>query len=310
MPPDIQLAAGSIVGRKHVGESGSLLIGRANQDAIGFRVTDKCLVATVHDGCGSGQYSEVGSRIGAEIVVDCIQSAVADGYLLPGQAEDQRARDWEIVRQRILARLHVMASRFVAQPNSYPTNIQLVPILKRYFQFTIVGCLMTPAETTVFSIGDGFFAVNGDLHQIFPCEGNKPPYVVYSLLNTEFDSRPELLKFRLHKTLPTDEVESVFLSTDGLEELIAHEERRLPGKTKVVGPVSQFWQDDRFFTDQFFDPETGALVESVTGFLRMVNSESAKLKQDGDTKRLVRELGLVQDDLTILSIRKKKEVAK
>jgi hypothetical protein len=44
-------------------------------------------------------------------------------------------------------------------------------VLLDYFLFTIIGVIVTPEETTVFSFGDGVYAMNEDVQVIEQYEG-------------------------------------------------------------------------------------------------------------------------------------------
>lgn len=307
---NLEIGLGTIVGREHVGVDSKLLVGRPNQDAIGFRMTDKCVVVTVHDGCGSGKYSEVGARIGAAIVPDCIQSAVESGLLRAGMSRGDLEKSWEQIRNQILSRIFVQAGRFVAQPGQFPQQDELTRIIRDYFQFTIVGALVMEEETTVFSIGDGFWAFNGALRQLGPFsiggKDNAPPYLSYSLINSGYSKCKELLGFQLLAVAPTAAVDSVLVATDGLADFIKHEATPIPGKKKAVGPVGQLWERDDLFSANPFD-EKGNLIETMTGFFRLLNSECVRLVQEeGKPPRIKRELGLLPDDTTVACLRFRK----
>lgn len=295
-----ELAAGSVVGRKHLG-SGNLIAGQPNQDAFSLRCTEGILVGTVNDGCSSGQNAEVGACIGGDIITDCIIRAAASGML----GFDDCSCAWENVRQSILRRLYSVAHAIAG--TGILADQRYVETVKRYMQFTTLGVLVTPALTTVFSVGDGVYAVNGDLQVIPEYPGNAPPYLCYDLLEG-FAHVRDILRFNLRCVVPTDEVQSVFLGTDGVTELLDKAERNIPGKRTLVGPLEQFWTADRFFQPELFD-DKGRPLEVLTPWLRQANSEVVKLSVDPSTggASLIRSPGLVQDDVTMLALRRKQE---
>lgn len=70
-----EIAAGSIVGRNHVGP-GYLLKGRSNQDSYRVLFEDDLIAGVVCDGCSSQPYSEIGSLLGARMLMNRIRFCV------------------------------------------------------------------------------------------------------------------------------------------------------------------------------------------------------------------------------------------
>jgi hypothetical protein len=296
MPLPFELAAGTIVGRRHVG-SGNLLVGRNNQDALIFRQNPNCMVACVADGCSSSPHAEVGARIGLRIIADCILNnhPFEDGCPF-------KEGDWDFVRQQTLHRLHGIVESATGLNNSRDTRF--ASFVFQHLQFTVVGIRITPQQTTVFSIGDGCYAINGQLQHIPPFPDNAPAYLGCSLLDSfrDLDTR-----FQLRAVLSTDELQSVFIGTDGVAELEAKAQSNIPGKDRLVGPIEQFWIEDKYFGDEIHDAN-GYLIERITPFLRQVNSEHVSIGKAPDLSGSIlrRQLGLVQDDVTMMALRRKK----
>ena len=145
----IEAAAGSIVGTAH------LHAGRNGQDGFAIHRAGDITVAVVTDGCGSAPHSEVGAKIGAAIVARCV---AGDG----------------LNANRVLDELRLIAAIL---------GDDLPRVVSDYLLFTVVGALMTPTETIIFSAGDGLFAINGVERVIGPFPGNAPPYLGYALLD-------------------------------------------------------------------------------------------------------------------------------
>jgi hypothetical protein len=103
--------------------------------------------------------------------------------------------------------------------------------------------LITAGRTTTFSLGDGLVVLNGDRTQLGPFPNNEPPYLGYALL----PGAREDLSFKIHRSIPASEVQSIVLGTDGALELDAVADRPIQGRAEAVGPLSQFWSDDRVF---------------------------------------------------------------
>ncbi|MEM8642556.1 MAG: protein phosphatase 2C domain-containing protein [Cyanobacteria bacterium P01_G01_bin.54] len=215
-----QWTAASVQGRGH------RRLARNNQDAVAVTQADGHLIALVCDGCGSGAHSEVGAKIGVKLLQRVL---TANLFLYP------QASFWSAVRSHLLSQLKQLINRL---------DEDIAPIVSDYFLFTIVGAILTPTETTVFAIGDGVVAVNGEI-QTWDYPDNSPPYLTYALWqpnSSEWDWR------FLHQG-PTAEIQSLLVGTDGVQDLLKCGDRPLPGKTEPIGDLAQFWQDDRYFNN-------------------------------------------------------------
>lgn len=315
-----QISAGTIPGRAHIG-SGNLLIGKNNQDSFALRVFDNCIIATVHDGCSAGPQSELGAAIGGRILVQLLHNAVTSGALQAVTSNQQVNDLFEKTRKRFLYNIAKIADALSAKNGTdsmcIKTPSAISParfsdeltsgcgetshkycshkkVLHDCFLFTIFGLIVTSKTTIVFSIGDGLFAINGNVTKVGPFPGNAPPYVAYALLPSVFNYDSELLKFKIHAVIPTSSVDSLLIATDGLQDLIGKDAAMLPGKSKPLGHISQLWEEDRFFDDNEH--------ELITPWLRQVNSEVVKLNWNA---QLERSSGLLSDDTTLIAIRKK-----
>ena len=315
-----QISAGTIPGRAHIG-SGNLLVGKNNQDSFALKVFDNCIIATVHDGCSAGAQSELGAAIGGRLLVEIMHSTVTSGALHAVTTKEQADELFEKIRKRFLYRLAKIANLLVAkngadstcsqtpsapQPNGLSDERRECEqpshkycshkkVLHDCFLFTIFGLIVTSRTTLVFSIGDGLFALNGNVTKVGPFPGNAPPYVAYALLPSIFSYDAELLKFKIHAVVPTTSVDSLLVATDGLQDLIGKDTAMLPGKSRPLGNISQLWEDDRFFDETEH--------ELITPWLRQINSEVVKLNRNA---QLERSPGLLPDDTTLIAIRKKR----
>lgn len=135
--------------------------------------------------------------------------------------------------------------------------------------------------------------MNGRVGEVGPYPDNAPPYIAYSLMN-ETAGEDNFLRFKVHELIDTAELETAMLATDGLKELLDKEFETVPGKRHIVGHVSQFWRDDRFFDDKNH--------ELITPWLRQLNSEVVKL--NSVDMRIERHPGLLSDDTTVIALRR------
>jgi serine/threonine protein phosphatase PrpC len=253
-----EYACGSIIGRNHVFAS------KNNQDALRIILWDQFITAVVCDGCGSGKHSEVGAKIGSRMVTDAIADLLNQGLAI------SEPDFWDVLKINLLQKL----KDFVAISNEDPESV--MEFVNNYLLFTIVGLVITPSETVTFTIGDGAIAVNGKLTQIPAYPDNAPPYLAYGLY------RPDAIEFEIRDRLPTAEVESILIATDGIDDLIAVEE------------VHQFWQEDRYFKNP----------DAVRRKLTMLNRE--EVKPDWQRQELIKRSGVLSDDTTLIAIRRAK----
>ena len=217
-----EIAGGSVTGRAHVAA------GRNNQDAFCWASDADGLVAVVCDGCSSGPHSEVGAQVGARLLAQTATRLLRSNLDVADLLEQ--------VRQDVLASLRGLAREMSVDAATFSRTVA------DHFLFTIVGALITARGATTFSLGDGVVVINGERTQLGPFPKNEPPYLGYALLPGALE-----LSFNVHRSLEASEVQSLVLGTDGAVELEAVAERPIHGREEAVGPLSQFWSDDRFF---------------------------------------------------------------
>ena len=262
-----QLATGSIRGREH------LRLERNNQDAYAILSHDQYAIAVVCDGCGSGQHSEVGAQIGARLIVESLTKVLSsqDNSISSDRLLEQ-------VRQDLLRQIDNLAQ---AMGGNW------LQILKDYFLFTIVGVVITSTKILVFSLGDGVIMINGQEIDLGYFPGNAPPYLAYGLCKTTSNYR-----LRSHVLPPLEQVKSILIGTDGVRELINVEQQQLPGKQELVGSISQFWQEDRYFNNP----------DQIRRRLSLINREVTKF--DHQTQKLQKQSGLLPDDTSLVVLRR------
>lgn len=274
---DFQVAAGTIIGRNH----SEPLAAKPNQDAFLHPATEDAIIAIVCDGCSSGTHSEVGAKIGARLIVQAISS-----YLPRLSGEQPSLNELEAalerVREDVLAQIRVLAN---TMGGSFTKTVG------DYFLFTVIGAIVTPLWTGTFSNGDGVYFVNGEMNTLGPFPGNEPPYFSYAMVQSKFTSQQ--LMFQVNRLFSTAQLDSLLVGSDGVADLAAVAERNLPGRKEVVGPISQFWEQDRYFENP----------DNIRRKLALANQLSVRL--DRENQRVVREVGLLPDDTTLVVIRQR-----
>lgn len=274
-----QIACGSVIGRDHIHD------GRNNQDAFHILEDSDFLVAVVCDGCGDASRSEVGAVIGSRFVTQAISRHVKRNP--EGQSQLLAYPEfWLAVREDVLAQLRVLALQM---------GDSLSEVMATHFLFTIVGVLITPEISVFFSLGDGTIFVNGERYHLGPYPNNAPPYLGYGLVETTQEYEPSALRFRVVLALPTDDLKTFLIGTDGVDDLINAEGKNLPGRQEPVGQINQLWRDDRFFNNRV----------ALTRRLNLLNAEARV--PDWDRRAIEKHPGLLHDDTTIVVGRRKME---
>jgi hypothetical protein len=189
------VAGGSVAGRHHA------RAGRNCQDAFAWRVTEAGLVAAVCDGCSAGAHSEVGARLGAELL--CEQVARGLDGAEPLAALVERARCGLLDH---LARLVDGA----AAPGARAAFVH------DHLLFACVLAVVRADEFAVFHAGDGVFTINGEARALGPFPDNEPPYLGYAML----DGEDERWRFELAREGSTSAIGALALGTDGALDLV------------------------------------------------------------------------------------------
>lgn len=264
------IACGTITGRSHA------LAGKPNQDAHAVRWSGPALVAVVCDGCGSGARSEVGAALGARLVTASALARIEAGA--PADAPDL----WDGVRADVLAELGRLARAMGGR---------LSETVSEYLLFTIVGLAVGNGRACVLSLGDGLFAVDGEITRLGPFARNEPPYLAYGLL----PGRDGEARFTLHRSLSANAFDTALLGTDGAIDLADSTAHRLPGSDEgeTVGPLSQLWSEDSYFNNR----------DALRRRLARINRDA--VRPIWSERRIAREAGLLEDDTTLVVLRRR-----
>ncbi len=271
-----EVAGGSVPGSDHTmpGQPGWT----NNQDAYTWIQNDRYLLAVVADGCSSGDDSEVGAKLGSKLFISYL-SRCLDNFVSLSVPCVIDALEWakSFAARDIKQLVETIAGE---EPKGF------AEVLLNHFLFTLMGTVVNEENTVVFSLGDGVYAVNGDVQTIPPYPNNAPPYLGFCAL-------PEgvykgNLDMVIRASLPTKDVEHVLIGSDGVSDLIAAAAMPLPGKTELLGPLSQFWENDKFFKNE----------DMIRRRLAMASHERAV---EGRISK-----GLFPDDTTLVVVRRTK----
>lgn len=278
-----RVAAGKIPGTDHTkpGEP----FWKNCQDACRVEASDNALVLVVCDGNGSQPHSEVGATLSAQLlarnIVDQIDKSVQSGIPIGIP---------EILEEARLSLMDLFEDLGDHLMGSFSDNAN------RYMLATALVAVVTKAETVIAGIGDGYYAVNDELVELGPFPGNAPPYPVYGLTGSSLlDHAPELLHFTIHRTLPTDEVETLAVMSDGVKYLIDAQGTPMPKNPQARVPaLAQFWREDRFTKNP----------DNIRRQLALINIEVITSSPDGKPHL---RTGMLKDDTTIIVVQRAAE---
>ena len=268
-----ELAAGTIRGREHA------LSNKNNQDAYHLIAEPDLLVAVVCDGCGdpTSKFSEMGAILGSQLIAETITRTAKLGYFSNQSFWDH------FVRYPVLEQLKAL----VYQMGSIPKEV-----INQNFLFTTVVALVTPEVAVFATIGDGVIIINGE-EEVFGYPNNAPPYLGYGLMETNLHQG--LFHFQIRKVIPTENLESFLIGSDGVGDLIKSHSKKLPGKQEEVGGISQFWIEDRYFANP----------DGIKQRLTLINQSAQKI--NWEERRVEKENGYLKDDTTLVVGRRVRE---
>lgn len=289
-----EFTAGSVPGRHHLGRHPNLQ-GLNNQDAHGAKIRDDYAILVVSDGCGSGDYSEFGSRFLTNATISVFDEMLATQARTRFEFDTFCGSDewFHIAYRRIVERIQTVAQ----------ASIGHVPIGRRdefvrsHMLATLIGAVVLPEHTYVVSIGDGLYAINGSIKVIEPDENNVPPYIAYTLVDG-VSAPAGSYRFTVQAKLPTSSIDTLLLGTDGCVEIEKKADRKLPGKKEVSGGLGWFWSDAAFSNSAKVERRLRLLNREPTTPRGAIGSGIAGI----ETHR-----GLLEDDTTLISMRRRRE---
>lgn len=147
----------TVTGARH------LRVGKNGQDASATWCAADRAAVVVCDGCGSGASSEVGARLGAGLWIGAITRRLADMSSID-------ELDWCAVRAEVVDQLAAIARQLPGEP------------VRECFLFTIVSAALIGDDASVWMLGDGVYALDGEVRVVGPFANNEPPYLGYDLV--------------------------------------------------------------------------------------------------------------------------------
>ncbi len=186
----IRATGAAVTGARH------LRTARNGQDAVAVWIGERQGAVVVCDGCGSGGSSEVGARLGAQLVVALLARELVAG------ASPAEPTMWTRVRADVAARIGELAA---AMPG------ERAQIIHEHFLFTVVAAAVAGDSAAVWAIGDGAYAIGARTRELGPFADNQPPYLAYDLL--------EMPQVAHHEVISAAGGGTIVVATDGVAEL-------------------------------------------------------------------------------------------
>ncbi len=191
MDTNWNLATAAVTGARH------LRAARNGQDAVAAWLGADAAAIVVCDGCGSGASSEVGARLGAQLVIGALARRLGTGAAAGDDAL------WRAVRADTVAALAQLIERFAPDARE--------DALRASFLFTIVAAAVTRDAAAVWALGDGAYTLGGSARVLGPFADNAPPYLAYDLLGEPSAA---------HVRVAPASCGSVVIATDGVVDLV------------------------------------------------------------------------------------------
>lgn len=279
MKDTFEIAGGSIVGRDHIQTS------KNNQDAFYFEVNEDYCLGIVADGCGSAQHSEVGAQMG----VRTLASSIKNIYRRLNKEEEDGSEIelfFNLIQNNLVSQIENSALFMSPSPE------KKTEIIYDYFLFTILGFLIYKNKIHYFWAGDGIIIKHGEIlgtQELIINQNNEPKYIAYNLTGAQQKYKSKL---EYRTAILTDDLQAVLIGCDGVKDLCESADKTIPGKTELIGSISQFWTEDKYFKNRF-------LIERR---LRLANTPKQKRDDEGN---VYMENGRLPDDTTLIVCRRK-----
>lgn len=184
----IKVACASVTGARHA------RAGRNGQDAAAVWTGGDAVVAVVCDGCSGGAASEVGARLGAQLVARAVGERIARGEAVTAGAT------WESARADVVRAIEEIVVRMSGER---------ARVIGDHFLFTIVAAALCGGDAAVWALGDGAYSFGGEVVVLGPFDDNAPPYLGYDLLGEPREAHVAIA--------PASDV--IVIGTDGAIEL-------------------------------------------------------------------------------------------
>ena len=170
---DFQLRSGLVPGRSHI------LEGRNCQDALcstTFEINGQnYIVGVIADGCGEGKHSEVGAQLAVQYVPYALRNLL--------QQEVALADAPALLFGKLVDFLISIVNGY-----GFVDTHECMQFVHNHLLFTLLGFVLTPADTLIFAAGDGIILINEEIH--LREQNNTPTYIGYHLIDQRYLQTP------------------------------------------------------------------------------------------------------------------------
>ena len=192
---NLRAAGAAVSGARHLRAS------RNGQDAVAVWAGEGVGAVVVCDGCGAGASSEVGARLGAQLVLGALTRRLRAGACAADPAL------WAGVRGEVTAALAGLVDAISGGAAAPASREQVV---YDHLLFTVIAAAVAGDRVAVWALGDGAYALGAEVHVLGPFADNQPPYLGYDLLDAPA---------RAHLAIAPATCGRVVITTDGIAEV-------------------------------------------------------------------------------------------
>ena len=293
MKDKFDIAFASVIGSEHV------RVGMNNQDALAVATGPDFLMGVVADGCGSCPRSEVGSVLLTRWAVKHIP------YILNGMKKEDAQKGLRIARSMIVNSIREFAVTSQVEYGLVSgSDVGMEDVAPMYSMdgliatcllSTLVGFYICNEYAILFSVGDGYQALNGSFIKLDTAdeEMNAPAYLAYEAMTRIPSSvSRESLAFVATDPIPLVDVGTIMVATDGIRHIVWGQDENIPGKSSKVGGVSQLWEDKMFMNPDIMRRRLYLLSRDVH-------------TPDWVGEAMITHPSILKDDTTVISVRRK-----
>ena len=272
----LDLYGGSTIGTNHL-KTKDMLIGINNQDNHVIVNSENIKIGIVCDGCSSGENCEFGSFLGSKIIATLLMFELNGIESLTVEKMNEILQK---IQKKLLYHLEMM-TEFVGYKPLF---------------FTILGVVILKEKTFIFGCGDGVYGlreVGKDLAITVLDQNNKPTYVAYNIL---FETNHVI---SVKECVNTEDLECMFIGSDGIHDFIKKQGVCLPGKISHVMDIEDFISDCKYKQNRTIDAylkrlnldctidnvyHPGLLPDDTTIIIGRIANEGKMQKQDDNSQ--------------------------
>jgi len=226
----------TIVGRDHI------LTKKNRQDFLVYREFEDLKIGVVCDGCGEGEYSEVGASLIGTFTLNFLLNHFKPNVLPVAQAFLPLSTEY----------LEQCITFFIKSLSIMLYERQEILFVKDFMLSTCLFCVIDKENITIGYCGDGVIIIN-DKARILDQKG-APHYIAYKNIPKEaLEKQPTSLNFFTIETYKQSEIEKVVIGSDGVvpivESSIISQLQLYGTKKRQLQRKFNIWHEEKLFCD-------------------------------------------------------------